>query len=165
MSEQARASARGIRDQVHRGRSHWEMLHRSACARLQAKQETLAVIERAKGIIMAQQRCGSDEAFDLLRLASQRSNIKLHVLAAQIVEQVAVSDNYDVTPPLAGRHTVPAAGMASNCPPTGRSETPRLSADASDLVNVPVPELDARQARMSRPGPAASTGTLGPGRR
>ena len=56
------------------------------------------MIEQAKGIIMAQQRCGSDEAFDLLRRASQRTNIKLHSLAAQIVEHVASGDNCDVAP-------------------------------------------------------------------
>jgi AmiR/NasT family two-component response regulator len=38
---------------------------------------------------MAQQRCGSEEAFDLLRKASQRANVKVHVLAAQIVAHVA----------------------------------------------------------------------------
>ena len=75
------------------------MLHHSAYARLQARQETLAVIEQAKGIIMAQQRCGPDEAFDLLRRVSQRTNIKLHVLAAQIVEHIAATENHDnVTP-------------------------------------------------------------------
>jgi hypothetical protein len=88
-----------IRDQIRRGESYREMLRHSAYARLQARQETLAVIEQAKGIIMAQQRCGPDEAFTLLRRVSQRTNIKLHVLAAQIVEHIACADNYDnVTP-------------------------------------------------------------------
>jgi AmiR/NasT family two-component response regulator len=56
---------------------------------MQAKIDTMPVIEQAKGILMAQNRCGPEEAFDLLRRASQRANIKLSVLAAQIVEQVA----------------------------------------------------------------------------
>ena len=49
------------------------------------------VIEQAKGILMAQQRCVRcpDEAFDLPRRASQRANVKVNVLAAQIVKQVA----------------------------------------------------------------------------
>ena len=51
--------------------------------------ESRGEIEQAKGILMAQQRCGPDEAFDLLRRASQRANIKISVLAAQIVENVA----------------------------------------------------------------------------
>jgi hypothetical protein len=38
---------------------------------------------------MAQQRCGPEEAFDLLRRASQRANVKVHVLAAQIVDHAA----------------------------------------------------------------------------
>ena len=53
----------------------------------------MPVIEQAKGIIMVQQRCGPEEAFDLLRRASQRTNVKVHVLAARIVEQVAFGGN------------------------------------------------------------------------
>ena len=49
----------------------------------------MPVIEQAKGILMAQQRCGPEEAFELLRRASQRANVKVNVLAEQIVEQVA----------------------------------------------------------------------------
>ena len=64
-------------------------MHDSAFARLQAKQETLAVIEQAKGIVMAQRQCGPDEAFDLLRRVSQRNNVKVHVLAEQIVKVIA----------------------------------------------------------------------------
>jgi hypothetical protein len=59
----------------------------------------MPVIEQAKGIVMAQQRCGPDEAFDVLRRMSQRTNVKLHVLAAQIVEHIASSGNPgNVTP-------------------------------------------------------------------
>ena len=46
-----------------------------------------AVIEQAKGIMMATYRCGPDEAFTLLRSASQRANVKVHVLAARVVER------------------------------------------------------------------------------
>ena len=49
----------------------------------------MPVIEQAKGIVMAQQRCGPEEAFDVLRRASQRTNVKLHVLAEQIVKVIA----------------------------------------------------------------------------
>src|SRR5215468_601560 len=58
-------------------------------ARLQAQLDTMPVIEQAKGILMAQYRCPPEEAFDLLRRASQRANVKVNVLAAQIVEQIA----------------------------------------------------------------------------
>ena len=89
----ARARAQATRDEILRGRSQREMLHDSAFARLQAKHETMAVIEQAKGIIMVQQGCGPAEAFDLLRRASQRTNVKVHVLATQIVEHVASGNN------------------------------------------------------------------------
>ena len=60
--------------------------------------DTLSVIEQAKGIVMAQRGCGPEEAFGLLRQVSQRSNVKLHVLAEQIVGQVAASNARNVTP-------------------------------------------------------------------
>ncbi len=76
-------------DQLREGRPRREMLRDSAFARMQAKLDTMPVIEQAKGVLMAQNRCGPEEAFDLLRRASQRANVKVSVLAAQIVEQVA----------------------------------------------------------------------------
>jgi len=71
----------------------------SAFARLHARLGTMPVIEQAKGIVMAQQECGPEEAFDLLRRISQRTGVKVHVLAAQIVEQVGSGGNRgNVTP-------------------------------------------------------------------
>ena len=87
--DQARARLQATVEQARNGRSRQEIWDASAYARLQARLETMPVIEQAKGILMAQQRCGPDEAFDLLRRASQRANIKVSVLAARIVEQVA----------------------------------------------------------------------------
>ncbi len=46
------------------------------------------VIDQAKGILMAQHRCGPDEAFRLLAEASQRENRKLRDLAAAVVDSV-----------------------------------------------------------------------------
>jgi ANTAR domain len=68
-------------------RQRREMLHRSAYLRLLARLETMPVIEQAKGIIMAQSGCDQDQAFDLLRRASQRSNVPVRELAAQLVAQ------------------------------------------------------------------------------
>jgi AmiR/NasT family two-component response regulator len=66
-----------------------ELLQRSQYARLLAQLETMPVIEQAKGILMAQSRCSDADAFDLLRRASQRSNIPVRELAAQIVTRTA----------------------------------------------------------------------------
>jgi hypothetical protein len=87
--EQAKAQFQATIEQARSARTQRESLHASAFARLQARLETMPVIEQAKGILMAQHRCGPDEAFDLLRRASQLANIKINVLAARIVEQVA----------------------------------------------------------------------------
>ena len=87
--EAARAQLQAILEWIETGRPQREVLRESAFARMHARLESLPVIEQAKGILMAQRRCGPDEAFELLRRASQRANVKVHVLAAQIVGQVA----------------------------------------------------------------------------
>ncbi len=48
--------------------------------------ETRAVIEQAKGVLMAQRRVDEDQAFEILRDASQRYNRKLREIAVGIVE-------------------------------------------------------------------------------
>jgi two-component system, response regulator / RNA-binding antiterminator len=90
--EQARARLQATIDRIEKGRSRQERLQESAFARLRARVDSMPVIEQAKGILMAQHRCGPDQAFDLLRRASQRANVKVSVLAAQIVEQIASPD-------------------------------------------------------------------------
>jgi AmiR/NasT family two-component response regulator len=117
MAQETIARSRATRAQVLQGRSQRDVLHHSAFARLAARQETMAVIEQAKGIIMGQQRCGPREAFDLLRQASQRTNIKVHVLAAQIVEHISSSDNDDnVTPITLGATRYPRPGTRARLP-------------------------------------------------
>jgi hypothetical protein len=106
--EEARARTQATLDQIRQGRSRRDILHDSAFARLQARLDSMPVIEQAKGILMAQNSCGSDEAFDLLRRASQRANIKFSVLAAQIVQQVASphanGQAEQPAPPASGAH-------------------------------------------------------------
>jgi GAF domain-containing protein len=48
-----------------------------------------AVIDQALGIVMAQRRCTSEEAFNILRRASQRRNVKLRDVAAGIVTGIS----------------------------------------------------------------------------
>ena len=54
--------------------------------------QTRDVIGQAKGIIISSQRCSSDEAFDILRRASQRENRKLRDVARDIVERAQRRD-------------------------------------------------------------------------
>jgi GAF domain-containing protein len=44
-----------------------------------------AVIDQAVGVIMAQERCGQDKAFSVLRTASQNRNLKLRQVAQEMV--------------------------------------------------------------------------------
>lgn len=53
---------------------------------LKATLETRTGIDVAIGIIMAQNRCSQDEAFELLKAASSARNVKLHTVAAGIVD-------------------------------------------------------------------------------
>ena len=62
-----------------------------AYARLQARLASMPVIEQAKGIIMAQRGWTEQQAFDALRRASQRENIKVRDLAATIVARTVAS--------------------------------------------------------------------------
>ncbi|WP_454051479.1 ANTAR domain-containing protein [Cellulomonas sp. Marseille-Q8402] len=48
-----------------------------------------AVIDQALGVIMAQNRCGPEEAFGILRRASQTRNQKMREIAAEIVARVS----------------------------------------------------------------------------
>jgi GAF domain-containing protein len=52
---------------------------------MQAAMESRATIEQAKGIIMAERRCSSDEAFRILSKLSQDNNRKLRDVAAALV--------------------------------------------------------------------------------
>jgi GAF domain-containing protein len=49
--------------------------------------ESRAAIEQAKGILMAAERCGPEEAFEILKRASQNRNEKLRDIAAEIVRR------------------------------------------------------------------------------
>ncbi len=48
--------------------------------------ESRAVIDQAIGIIMGQRHCAAPDAFGVLRQASQHRNVKLSVIAAELIE-------------------------------------------------------------------------------
>lgn len=55
---------------------------------LREAQKSRAVIEQAKGILMAQRGCTADDAFQILRKLSQHTNCKLRYVAAALVHEV-----------------------------------------------------------------------------
>ncbi|MGY1717663.1 GAF and ANTAR domain-containing protein [Blastococcus sp. SYSU DS0552] len=61
---------------------------RELAENLHVAMQSRAVIEQAKGILMAQRRCDAAEAFAILSGASQRSNRKLRDIAKAIVDGV-----------------------------------------------------------------------------
>lgn len=54
--------------------------------------ESRAVIEQAKGVLVARERCTPDEAFEMLRRASQRENRKLREIAEDLVARNSQKD-------------------------------------------------------------------------
>jgi GAF domain-containing protein len=62
--------------------------HSEAAANLKATLESRTAIDVAVGIIMAQNRCSQAEAFELLKAASSARNVKLHGVAASIVDSL-----------------------------------------------------------------------------
>jgi hypothetical protein len=61
---------------------------RDLAAQLEQALRSRAVIDQAIGIIMAESRCDADQAFGMLRRASNNRNMKLRDLAAEIVTRV-----------------------------------------------------------------------------
>lgn len=62
--------------------------HRDAEADLKAAMASRTTIDLAVGIVMGQNRCTQEQAFDILRAASSNRNVKLRDLAAELVATV-----------------------------------------------------------------------------
>lgn len=87
MAERVAATRENLRQ--HRSETSSESLRNSEFARLFKRVSTMPVIEQAKGILMYYERCSPAEAFDMLRRASQRSNVPVRDIAANIVERTS----------------------------------------------------------------------------
>jgi AmiR/NasT family two-component response regulator len=104
----ARSRLQATRQLLSAGRAERQVLHDSAYARLVARLDSQPVIEQAKGVLIAQVGCSPDEAFSMLRAASQRSNVRIRDLANGIVDRAASGNGPDGRPgPTRGR---PSAG-------------------------------------------------------
>jgi AmiR/NasT family two-component response regulator len=84
-----RSRLQATRQWISANRTQRQAMHESAFARLAARLESQPVIEQAKGILIAQVGCTPDEAFGLLRAASQRTNVPVRDLARDIVDRAA----------------------------------------------------------------------------
>ena len=60
---------------------------------LQSAMESRAVIEQAKGVLIARQKCSPDDAFETLVERSQTSNTKLRDVARSVVERAREGDD------------------------------------------------------------------------
>jgi AmiR/NasT family two-component response regulator len=66
---------------------HLHQAQGKVAEQLQEAMQSRATIEQAKGILMGERRCTSDEAFNLLVELSQKSNRKLRDVAQALVDQ------------------------------------------------------------------------------
>ena len=64
---------------------------REVAAQMEQAMASRAVIEQAKGVLMGRHGIDETVAFELLRKQSQEQNLKLRVLAAQVVSEVTSS--------------------------------------------------------------------------
>jgi GAF domain-containing protein len=64
--------------------AHWKLGEQARNMRI--AMESRSVIEQAKGVLMAQRRVTAEQAFEILREASQRYNRKLREIAQGIVD-------------------------------------------------------------------------------
>jgi GAF domain-containing protein len=66
-------------------RVYWRA--QNLASQLEDALSTRGVIEQAKGVLIAEQGCSDDEAFEMLVKASQRTHTKLHDVAAGLLER------------------------------------------------------------------------------
>ena len=86
---EARQRLTEVRARWQTQRTLREASHESAYARLLARFQSQPIIEQAKGILMAESHCSADQAFEILRKASQRENVPVREIAARIVRRAA----------------------------------------------------------------------------
>jgi AmiR/NasT family two-component response regulator len=72
---------------VANAEARWQLSEQARNMRL--AMESRAVIEQAKGVLMAQRKLTAEQAFEVLREASQRYNRKLRDIASGIVESTS----------------------------------------------------------------------------
>jgi AmiR/NasT family two-component response regulator len=82
----------GVSGSGHQAALVWAARYQAAALEAEQLREAMrsrAVIEQAKGVLMAQRGCSTEEAFALLREMSQTTNTKLRTVAQAIVDSVA----------------------------------------------------------------------------
>ncbi|MFC7549483.1 ANTAR domain-containing protein [Plantactinospora sp. GCM10030261] len=132
---------------------------------LREAMRTRALIEQAKGVLMARHRIDADAAFDRLSRTSQERNVRLAELAAAVVAQVSPPPGSAARP-----QPRPARGSAGRAVPVrvgepGRLASPTLAPPATeDLPRVghlllasrlaAAPDRDAIVAALAEPATA-----------
>lgn len=119
-------------------------------AQLREALESRAVIEQAKGVLMARHGCTADQAFALLGAVSRRRHRKVRAVAAAVVQEAA-------RPPASGApHRAPADAPASGTRRSGSAPIPRGTTGTG--LTGPRQSRGARIPPGPEPVPSAATG-------
>ncbi|MEA2684915.1 MAG: hypothetical protein QOE93_110, partial [Actinomycetota bacterium] len=105
LSKEARLLLPLLADQVMTAVANAELYESShaLAMHLERALESRGVIERAKGVLIARQGCDQDQAFDILRRASQRLNRKLRDIAVDLVANATTGEVPEWAPWTGGR--------------------------------------------------------------
>jgi GAF domain-containing protein len=74
------------------GNAHRWQRSREETRNLRLALDSRAVIDQAKGVLMAIHRCGAEEAFNRLVDQSQRRNVKVRQVAVELLDYIAKAD-------------------------------------------------------------------------
>jgi len=127
---------------------------------LQRALESRGVIEQAKGVLIARQGCTDEQAFDILRRASQRLNRKLRDVAADLVAHVQAPkgpepvDPFDSSASIARARTLEGRARYRADEERARAQTARESATRAQQQTAATHEraraLHERAAELQR---------------
>ncbi len=136
LSREARQLLPLLADQVMTAVANAELYESShaLAVHLELALESRGVIERAKGVLIARQGCDQDQAFDILRRASQRLNRKLRDIATDLVTNAATGEVPEWAP------WTSAVGGIGSAP--GRTERARTTRVNGPVPVPPVPSSD-----------------------
>lgn len=104
---------------------------------LRTAMRSRAIIEQAKGVLMARERITADEAFARLRHVSQRTNVRLVEVAARTVARAAPPPTVGRLRAAAARSSSPSADGTATAPPDrAGAGADRLAAHTRHLLTV-----------------------------
>lgn len=112
---------------------------------IQRALQTRAPIEQAKGVLMAIHGVDADQAFDMLRRQSQKTNVPVRVIAADFLQKVTATSQE----PPASSTAVKRFGVCQTIT-SSRSETPISGMEAAAARGQSICKFDGGGWKQGR---------------